>query len=81
MLKLEIMDTIMKTGGDAPKETAPVQQDIEMEGRYEECVLEPTVSRIPFRMYINEMMGVTPSYSLLGNRITVDVEMEWSGNA
>ena len=81
MLKLEIMDTIMKTGGDAPKETAPVQQDIEMEGRYEERVLEPMVNRIPFRMYINEMMGVTPSYSLLGNRITVDVEMEWMGDA
>ena len=71
----------MKTGGDAPKETAPVQQDIEMVGRYEECVLEPMVNRIPFRMYINEMMGVTPSYSLLGNRITVDVEMEWRGDA
>ena len=81
MLKLEIMDTIMKTGGDAPKETAPVQQDIDMKGRYEERVLESTVNRIPFRMYINEMMGVTPSYSLLGNRITVDVEMEWSGDA
>ena len=81
MLKLEIMDTIMKTGGDASMETAPVQQDIEMVGRYEECVLEQTVSRIPFWMYINEMMGVTPSYSLLGNRITVDVEMEWRGDA
>ena len=68
------MDTVMKTGSDAPLETEPVKQDIEMEGRFEESVLEPAVRRIPFRMYINEMMGVTPSYSLLGNRITVDVK-------
>ena len=77
---MEIIDTIMKTEGDAPVAAEPVHNDIEMEGRYEEHILKPTVRRIPFRLYINEMMGVTPSYSLLGNRITVDVGVEWVDN-
>lgn len=35
--------------------------------------MDTSVDQIPFRLFMNEFMGICPSYSLINNQLNVDV--------
>ena len=73
LTKMEIMDTIMKADNEDLPENQYMKSDITIDGCFKESGFEAREKRIPFRMFINEMIGVTPSYTLLNGSISVDV--------
>lgn len=73
LTKMEIMDTIMKADNEDLPENQYMKSDITIDGCFKEPGFEASEKRIPFRMFINEMIGVTPSYTLLNGSISVDV--------
>ena len=83
LLHIAIMESIMKID-DMEDKKQPLKKDIEFSASYQEEAIESAVRRVPFRLFINERMGVCPSYTLLGNQLNVDVGLDnlfhYSGN-
>ena len=75
LLHFEIMESIMKIE-EMEDRKQPFKKDIEFSASYQEEGIESAVRRVPFRLFINEKMGVCPSYTLLCNQLNVDV---WLG--
>ena len=76
LLHFEIMESIMKID-DMEDKKQPLKKDIEFSASYQEEAIESAVRRVPFRLFINERMGVCPSYTLLGNQLNVDWQLRF----
>lgn len=51
------------------------ETDVEITGGTCEDWIDTSVNHIPFRFFMNEFMGLCPSYSLVHNELTVDVDI------
>lgn len=72
LIKREVVDTIMKVDNYEK----PVAEQIESKVRITSGVndlSDVSTNHIPFRFFINEFMGVSPSYSLIQNTLSVKV--------
>lgn len=68
---MEIMDTIYPCSSEEDDEKSSVKE-ITMTASTEKPD-EQRYDRIPFRTFMRESMGTSPSYSLLNDQLSVDV--------
>lgn len=52
-----------------------LENEVDIRGSNCEEWIDTSVTHIPFRFFINEFMGIYPSYSLVHNELTVDVRL------
>lgn len=56
-----------------PEKRKKQSEDIIIKAELGEEWIDTSVTHIPFRLFINEHMGICPGYSLVNNQLSVNV--------
>lgn len=73
LIKREIVDTVMKVDDYEKPVVEQIESKVRISSTVNSDVNDESANHIPFRFFINEFMGVSPSYSLIQNTLSVKV--------
>lgn len=75
LIKREVVDTIMKVDNYEKPVAKQIESKVRITSGVNNDLNDVSANHMPFRFFINEFMGVSPSYSLIQNTLSVKVHV------